>query len=178
MPVKSARTGAARARRHGELVAHILVQRSWHVCAHTPGLISALDADRVQMRRIELVDVDQLLEDRRIDALAIHDGLDIDIELEPAAPDPPKPSPDSHSELVAAAKRSPRKCKPTAPFEMEPDAKRAWVQPDVRGELQVPCLNLARGVHAPEDYDKFIICQMPYDTEGDGSLRRTIDSLA
>ncbi|KAF8124504.1 hypothetical protein K438DRAFT_2154329 [Mycena galopus ATCC 62051] len=80
----------------------------------------------------ELVDVDQLLEDRRIDALAIHDGLDIDIELEPAAPDPPKPSPDSHSELVAAAKRSPRKCKPTAPFGMEPDAKRAWVQPDFK----------------------------------------------
>ncbi|KAF8137819.1 hypothetical protein K438DRAFT_1738342 [Mycena galopus ATCC 62051] len=85
------------------------------------------------------IDVDQLLEDRRIDALeltdpaaaararAIRDGLDVDIELEPAAPDPPKPSPDLHSESVTAAKRSPRKRKPTAPFEIEPDAKRARV---------------------------------------------------
>jgi chitin synthase len=31
---------------------------------------------------------------------------------------------------------------------------------------------------APEDHDKFVICQVPCYTEGDGSLRRTIDSLA
>ncbi|KAJ7722410.1 glycosyltransferase family 2 protein [Mycena metata] len=34
------------------------------------------------------------------------------------------------------------------------------------------------GVRAPEDHDKFVICQVPCYTEGDGSLRRTIDSLA
>lgn len=31
---------------------------------------------------------------------------------------------------------------------------------------------------APEDHDKFVICQVPCYTEGDNSLRRTIDSLA
>ncbi|KAF9442722.1 glycosyltransferase family 2 protein [Macrolepiota fuliginosa MF-IS2] len=31
---------------------------------------------------------------------------------------------------------------------------------------------------APEDHDKFVICQVPCYTEGDGELRRTIDSLA
>jgi chitin synthase len=31
---------------------------------------------------------------------------------------------------------------------------------------------------APEDHDKFVICQVPCYTEGDQSLRRTIDSLA
>ncbi|KAF4602951.1 hypothetical protein EYR38_003355 [Pleurotus pulmonarius] len=31
---------------------------------------------------------------------------------------------------------------------------------------------------APEDHDKFVICQVPCYTEGDSSLRRTIDSLA
>lgn len=31
---------------------------------------------------------------------------------------------------------------------------------------------------APEDHDKFIICQVPCYTEGEESLRRTIDSLA
>ncbi|PPQ71372.1 hypothetical protein CVT26_006274 [Gymnopilus dilepis] len=31
---------------------------------------------------------------------------------------------------------------------------------------------------APEDHDKFVICQIPCYTEGDVSLRRTIDSLA
>ncbi|RXW18316.1 hypothetical protein EST38_g7538 [Candolleomyces aberdarensis] len=31
---------------------------------------------------------------------------------------------------------------------------------------------------APEDHDKFVICQVPCYTEGDTSLRRTIDSLA
>ena len=31
---------------------------------------------------------------------------------------------------------------------------------------------------APEDHDKFVICQVPCYTEGDVSLRRTIDSLA
>lgn len=31
---------------------------------------------------------------------------------------------------------------------------------------------------APEDQDKFVICQVPCYTEGDTSLRRTIDSLA
>lgn len=31
---------------------------------------------------------------------------------------------------------------------------------------------------APEDHDKFVICQVPCYTEGDASLRRTIDSLA
>ena len=31
---------------------------------------------------------------------------------------------------------------------------------------------------APEDHDKFVICQVPCYTEGDGSLRKTIDSLA
>ncbi|KAJ3999067.1 glycosyltransferase family 2 protein [Lentinula boryana] len=30
----------------------------------------------------------------------------------------------------------------------------------------------------PEDHDKFVICQVPCYTEGDSSLRRTIDSLA
>ncbi|KAJ7647442.1 glycosyltransferase family 2 protein [Roridomyces roridus] len=34
------------------------------------------------------------------------------------------------------------------------------------------------GVRAPEDHDKFVICQVPCYTEGDQSLRRTIDSLA
>ncbi|CAK5267340.1 unnamed protein product [Mycena citricolor] len=33
-------------------------------------------------------------------------------------------------------------------------------------------------VRAPEDHDKFVICQVPCYTEGDSSLRRTIDSLA
>jgi chitin synthase len=31
---------------------------------------------------------------------------------------------------------------------------------------------------APEDHDKFVICQVPCYTEGDNSLRKTIDSLA
>ncbi|KAI6130624.1 glycosyltransferase family 2 protein [Pisolithus croceorrhizus] len=31
---------------------------------------------------------------------------------------------------------------------------------------------------APEDHDKFVICQVPCYTEGEASLRRTIDSLA
>ena len=31
---------------------------------------------------------------------------------------------------------------------------------------------------APEDHDKFVICQVPCYTEGDISLRKTIDSLA
>lgn len=31
---------------------------------------------------------------------------------------------------------------------------------------------------APENHDKFVICQVPCYTEGDSSLRRTIDSLA
>ena len=31
---------------------------------------------------------------------------------------------------------------------------------------------------APEDHDKFVICQVPCYTEGENSLRRTIDSLA
>ncbi|KAG5651222.1 hypothetical protein H0H81_009434 [Sphagnurus paluster] len=31
---------------------------------------------------------------------------------------------------------------------------------------------------APEDHDKFVICQIPCYTEGDASLRKTIDSLA
>jgi chitin synthase len=31
---------------------------------------------------------------------------------------------------------------------------------------------------APEEHDKFVICQVPCYTEGDNSLRRTIDSLA
>ena len=31
---------------------------------------------------------------------------------------------------------------------------------------------------APEDHDKFVICQVPCYTEGEDSLRRTIDSLA
>ncbi|KAG5337139.1 hypothetical protein C0989_010566 [Termitomyces sp. Mn162] len=31
---------------------------------------------------------------------------------------------------------------------------------------------------APEDHDKFVICQVPCYTEGDASLRKTIDSLA
>ncbi|KAF8625844.1 hypothetical protein AX17_006740 [Amanita inopinata Kibby_2008] len=31
---------------------------------------------------------------------------------------------------------------------------------------------------APEEHDKFVICQVPCYTEGDSSLRRTIDSLA
>ncbi|KAJ7050389.1 glycosyltransferase family 2 protein [Mycena amicta] len=34
------------------------------------------------------------------------------------------------------------------------------------------------GVRAPEDHDKFVICQVPCYTEGDASLRKTIDSLA
>ncbi|KAF5344589.1 hypothetical protein D9758_013900 [Tetrapyrgos nigripes] len=33
-------------------------------------------------------------------------------------------------------------------------------------------------VRAPEDHDKFVICQVPCYTEGDTELRRTIDSLA
>jgi chitin synthase len=31
---------------------------------------------------------------------------------------------------------------------------------------------------APEDHDKFVICQVPCYTEGEGSLRKTIDALA
>lgn len=31
---------------------------------------------------------------------------------------------------------------------------------------------------APEDHDKFIVCQVPCYTEGEESLKRTIDSLA
>jgi chitin synthase len=31
---------------------------------------------------------------------------------------------------------------------------------------------------APEDHDKFVICQVPCYTEGDTSLRKTIDALA
>ncbi|KAK1216762.1 hypothetical protein PQX77_020601 [Marasmius sp. AFHP31] len=31
---------------------------------------------------------------------------------------------------------------------------------------------------APEDHDKFVICQVPCYTEGDASLRKTVDSLA
>jgi chitin synthase len=31
---------------------------------------------------------------------------------------------------------------------------------------------------APEDHDKFVICQVPCYTEGETSLRHTIDSLA
>ena len=34
------------------------------------------------------------------------------------------------------------------------------------------------GRRAPEDHDKFVICQVPCYTEGEVSLRRTIDSLA
>jgi chitin synthase len=34
------------------------------------------------------------------------------------------------------------------------------------------------GMRAPEDHDKFVICQVPCYTEGDSSLRKTIDSLA
>ncbi|KAF7292507.1 Glycosyltransferase family 2 protein [Mycena kentingensis (nom. inval.)] len=34
------------------------------------------------------------------------------------------------------------------------------------------------GARAPEDHDKFVICQVPCYTEGTESLRRTIDSLA
>jgi len=33
-------------------------------------------------------------------------------------------------------------------------------------------------LRAPEDHDKFVICQVPCYTEGEASLRRTIDSLA
>ena len=33
-------------------------------------------------------------------------------------------------------------------------------------------------LHAPEDHDKFVICQVPCYTEGEASLRRAIDSLA
>ncbi|THU93370.1 glycosyltransferase family 2 protein [Dendrothele bispora CBS 962.96] len=33
-------------------------------------------------------------------------------------------------------------------------------------------------VRAPEDHDKFVICQVPCYTEGDNELRKTIDSLA
>lgn len=34
------------------------------------------------------------------------------------------------------------------------------------------------GARAPEDHDKFVICQVPCYTEGEESLRRTISSLA
>ncbi|KIN93811.1 glycosyltransferase family 2 protein [Pisolithus tinctorius Marx 270] len=33
-------------------------------------------------------------------------------------------------------------------------------------------------VHAPEDHDKFVICQVPCYTEGEASLQHTINSLA
>jgi chitin synthase len=33
-------------------------------------------------------------------------------------------------------------------------------------------------VRAPEDHDKFVICQVPCYTEGEESLKKTIDSLA
>jgi chitin synthase len=31
---------------------------------------------------------------------------------------------------------------------------------------------------APQDHDKFVICQVPCYTEGEGSLKKTIDSIA
>ncbi|KAK2462553.1 hypothetical protein APHAL10511_005523 [Amanita phalloides] len=39
------------------------------------------------------------------------------------------------------------------------------------------CINFG-AERAPEDHDKFVICQVPCYTEGETSLRRTIDSLA
>ncbi|KAF9048289.1 glycosyltransferase family 2 protein [Hymenopellis radicata] len=41
----------------------------------------------------------------------------------------------------------------------------------------IASLNFA-AARAPEDHDKFVICQVPCYTEGDASLRKTIDSLA
>lgn len=41
----------------------------------------------------------------------------------------------------------------------------------------IAALNFA-APRAPEDHDKFVICQVPCYTEGDSSLRKTIDSLA
>jgi chitin synthase len=38
-------------------------------------------------------------------------------------------------------------------------------------------INFGSG-RSPEDHDKFVICQVPCYTEGDSSLRKTIDSLA
>ncbi|KAF7361182.1 Specific transcriptional repressor [Mycena sanguinolenta] len=96
------------------------------------------------------IDVDQLLEDRRIEALelidpaaaaharAVRDGLEVDVELEPAPAieeqEQPKPKsrasdpkPDAASGALSPTKRSPRKRKPTAPFEIEPDPKRPRV---------------------------------------------------
>ena len=43
--------------------------------------------------------------------------------------------------------------------------------------LVLPALQLGRK-RQPELQDKFAICQMPLYTEGEESLRRTIDSLA
>ncbi|KAJ6452291.1 JmjC-domain-containing protein [Mycena sanguinolenta] len=90
------------------------------------------------------IDVDQLLEDRRIEALeltdpaaaararAVRDGLDVDMEPEPTIieeqPKPNSRTSDPKSDADASpTKRSPRKRKPTAPFEIEPDPKRPRV---------------------------------------------------
>ena len=42
--------------------------------------------------------------------------------------------------------------------------------------LQIPRLHQFGSARAPEDHDKFLICQVPCHTEGDTSLRN--DSLA
>lgn len=43
--------------------------------------------------------------------------------------------------------------------------------------LQILRVRQFRCGSCTEDHDKFIICQVPCYTEGDGSLRRTIDAL-
>ncbi|KAJ7320925.1 JmjC domain, hydroxylase-domain-containing protein [Mycena albidolilacea] len=124
------------------------------------------------------IDVDQLLEDRRIEALektdpaaaararAVRDGLeDVDAELELAsatasasAPDPQQHKPTKpHPTPEAAVKRSPRKRKPTAPFEIEPDAKRARTvsassSSHSRAQPKPITINLAARPLAPAPY--------------------------
>ncbi|KAJ7719601.1 JmjC domain, hydroxylase-domain-containing protein [Mycena olivaceomarginata] len=124
------------------------------------------------------IDVDQLLEDRRIEALektdpaaaacarAVRDGLeDVDAELELAsatasasAPDPQQHKPTKpHPTPEAAVKRSPCKRKPTAPFEIEPDAKRARTvsassSSHSRAQPKPITINLAARPLAPASY--------------------------
>jgi chitin synthase len=41
----------------------------------------------------------------------------------------------------------------------------------------IASINLS-SARAPEDHDKFVICQVPCYTEGEGSIRKTVESLA
>lgn len=63
-------------------------------------------------------------------------------------------------------------------------AKCMWLFSVLLGQLSYPFIRIVlaalqlTGKRSPELLDKFIICQVPCYTEGEESLRRTIDSLA